>query len=55
MLTDNLAMGIRVKVAVTVWSEFIVRTQLPVPEQAPPHPVNVEPDTATAESVTVVP
>lgn len=34
---------------------FIVTTQLPVPLQAPDHPVNVEPGAALAESVTTVP
>jgi hypothetical protein len=43
------------KVAVTDWFEFIVTVQLPVPEQAPDHPANVEPEFGVAVSVTTVP
>jgi hypothetical protein len=42
-------------VAVTAWLDFIVTVQLPVPEQAPDHPVNVEPVFGAAVSVTTVP
>jgi hypothetical protein len=45
----------RLNVAVTGWLEFIVTAQLPVPEQAPDHPVNVEPVFGVAVSVTLVP
>jgi hypothetical protein len=43
-----------VKSAVTVWFEFSVRTQDPVPEHAPPHPLKVV-FTGISVSVTVVP
>jgi len=46
---------VRLNVAVTAWLEFIVTVQLPVPEQAPDHPVNVEPVFGAAVSVTTVP
>ena len=46
----------RLKVAVTVWLEFKVTAQVPVPEQPPPlQPVKVEPAVAAAVSVTLVP
>jgi hypothetical protein len=45
----------RLNVAVTAWLEFIVTVQLPVPEQAPDHPANVEPVFGVAVSVTAVP
>lgn len=41
--------------AVTLWLPVIVNTQLPVPEQAPLQPENVDPDEAVAASVTLVP
>ena|ERR1700723_383562 len=42
-----------VKVATTVCAEFMVTVQVPVPEQPPPdQPVNVDPEPATAVSVT---
>ena len=45
-----------VKVAVTLWAEFIATVQAPVPEQPPPdQPVKVEPELGVADSVTVVP
>jgi hypothetical protein len=47
--------GVRLNVAVTDRFEFIVTVQLPVPEQAPDHPVNVEPVFGVATSVTTVP
>jgi hypothetical protein len=43
------------KLAVTVWPEFIVTTQPPVPLHAPPQPVNVAPLMALAVNVTCVP
>jgi hypothetical protein len=46
---------VRLKVAVTVWFEFIVTVQVPVPEQAPDHPANVETAFGVAVSVTTVP
>jgi hypothetical protein len=33
----------RANVATAVWGEFIVRTQVEVPEHAPDHPTNSEP------------
>ena len=45
----------RLNAALTAWLEFIVTVQLPVPEQAPDHPANVEPVFGVAVSVTVVP
>ena len=45
----------RLKVAVTDWFEFIVTVHAPVPEHAPPQPVNVEPVAGVAVSVTCVP
>jgi len=45
----------RPKPAATDSAEFISTWQAPVPEQAPVHPVNVEPGSAAAISWTVVP
>src|SRR2546426_295887 len=43
-------------VAVTVWSDVSVREQgLAVPEQSPLQPVKLEPESAAAVSVTLVP
>ena len=47
--------GVVLNVAVTAFAELIVTEQLPVPEQAPPHPANVEPLPAVAVSATGVP
>ena len=44
-----------VKLAVTDWSAFITRVQVPVPEQAPPQPVKVEGAVGVAVKVTDVP
>src|SRR5262245_41185767 len=45
-----------VKLAVTVWSAFIVTVHEPVPLQPPPlHPVNVEPPVGAAVRATVLP
>jgi hypothetical protein len=44
-----------VKVAVTVRSASMVTLQAPIPEQAPPHPANVEPAAGTATGCTTVP
>jgi hypothetical protein len=44
-----------VNVAVTLVAAVTETTQLPVPVQAPLQPVKVEPDAATAVSVTLVP
>src|SRR5947208_12076322 len=43
------------KSAPTLWSAFIVTWQLPVPEQAPDHPLNVTPAAGEAVSVTGAP
>jgi hypothetical protein len=42
-------------VAVTFVSAPIVTSQVPVPEQPPPHPANVDPEAVVAMSVTWVP
>ena len=47
--------AVRLNVAVTAWFEFIVTVQVPVPEQAPDHPANVEPVFDVAVNVTTVP
>src|SRR6266511_1974950 len=43
------------KVAVTSWSALIETVQVPVPVQAPPQPVKVEPEAVVAVRVTEVP
>jgi len=43
------------KVAATFLAAFIVRTQVPVPEQSPDQPAKVEPAAADAVNVTTVP
>ena len=43
------------KIAVTDWAVFIIRLQLPIPEQAPFQPENREPPPGAAVSVTWVP
>ncbi len=45
----------RSNVATTVLSSSIVTEHVPVPEQAPDHPAKVDPDSAVAVSVTIVP
>jgi hypothetical protein len=48
--------GIVAKVAVTLWSEFIVTLQAPVPEQPPPdQPLKVEPEAGAAVRATLTP
>jgi hypothetical protein len=42
-------------VAVTVFAPFMVTVHLPVPEQAPLEPVNVDPAAGVALRVTTVP
>jgi len=46
---------VSVKLAITLVAAFIVTAQLPVPEQAPDQPANVEPALGVAVSVTTVP
>ncbi len=41
--------------AITEWAWVIATTQLPVPEQAPDQPVNVDPGEGAAVNVTDVP
>jgi hypothetical protein len=43
------------KVAVTLCAWFMLTVQAPVPEQAPPQPLKVLPESAVAVSVTLVP
>jgi hypothetical protein len=43
------------KVAVAEWSALIVSVHVPVPEQSPLHPEKVEPASAVAVNVTVLP
>ena len=43
------------KSADTYWSVGMLRMQLAVPEQALPHPLNIEPDAGVAVRVTVAP
>jgi len=47
--------GAVLKVAVTDLSEFIVKVQVPVPEQSPDQPEKVEPAAGMAVRVTEVP
>ena len=47
--------GVVVNVAVTARSALIVRSQLPVPEQAPLQPVKVEPGSGVALRLTELP
>jgi hypothetical protein len=53
--THALAGVLCVNVAVTLVAALIVTLQDVVPEQAPDHPVNVEPDAAAAARVTLIP
>ncbi len=43
------------KVAVTFWAELMVTLQAPVPEHAPPQPLNTEPAAGVAARLTTVP
>src|SRR5262249_57145417 len=54
-LTVSGAVDGRVKVAVTLCAWFIVTEHAPVPEQAPPHPVEVEGALAVAVNASAVP
>jgi hypothetical protein len=47
--------GVVLKVAVTACAAFIVTLQVPVPEQAPLQPANIEPVPGAAVNVTMVP
>jgi len=60
LLTELMVMPLagpvaRLNAAVTAWVELTATVQLPVPEQAPDHPANVEPVFGVAVSVTAVP
>src|SRR6058998_3439071 len=54
MVTDSVKVC-TLKVAVTEAAAFIVTEQVPVPEQAPLQPANVDPPAGLAVSVTGVP
>lgn len=54
-LVPTVSSGKRFALAVTSLSEVISSTQVPVPEHAPPHPVNDEVESGVAVSVTEVP
>ncbi len=54
-LTTSKLKVCKVNVAVTVLAASIVTSQAPVPEHAPPQPVNVEPVAGVGVSVTTVP
>ena len=45
----------RLNVAVAVFAAFMVKVHVPVPEHAPLHPANVDPRSAPAVRVTLVP
>ncbi len=55
LVTVRSALGAAVNCAVTVWFPFITTTQAPVPLQAPPQPVKVDPPVGVAVSATVLP
>ena len=51
-VTVNGGVGL-VKLAVTLLAVLMVTVQVPVPEQAPPQPVKVEPASGAADMVSV--
>jgi len=51
----GVVLALEVKVAEAVWSALMVRVQVPVPEQAPPQPLKLEPLAEAAVRVTLVP
>lgn len=53
--TKSPEVPVPLKVAVTLLEPDIVKPQVPVPEQDPLQPLNVEPETGVADSVTCVP
>src|SRR6185437_1121380 len=55
MLPRRVGLEVALKVAVTEAAAVIVIVQAPLPEQAPDQPAKVKPETAAAESVTLVP
>jgi hypothetical protein len=55
-VTDSGNVGTMVlKLAVTDWAALMLTVHVPVPEQAPPQPVKVEPAAGDAVKVTLVP
>ncbi len=54
-VTESAYFGLAVNVAVTLAAPFIVTAHAPAPEQAPPQPVNVNPEAGVAARVTTVP
>ena len=54
-VSENCPGGVGAKVAVTDLAELIVTWQLPEPEQAPLHPVKLDPAEGLAVRVTDVP
>ncbi len=55
LLAVIVALGVvRLNVAVTFFAEFMVTLQVPVPEQSPLQPENIEPLSAVAVNVTDV-
>lgn len=51
----NCGGGVGLNVAVTVLLEFSVKLHAPVPEHAPLHPLNTDPDAGVAARLTDVP
>jgi hypothetical protein len=54
-LVEITAGGVLSNAAMTVLLLVMLTIQAPVPEQAPDHPVNVEPASSSAVKVTLVP
>jgi hypothetical protein len=54
-LIVNCGGGAGLKVAVTLWLDESVTLHAPVPEQAPLHPPNTEPEAGVAARLTAVP